>query len=283
MSASADSIATAVDRRAAVVAWWDRHLVVRRAVLVVCVLGAWELAAVLLDRSILPTLPEFAGAIGPTVASAVYWQALGATVLGWAVGLVAAAVVGIAIGLLIGLSDIADHATRVLIAVLYAVPPITVMPLLVIVYGTTAQMKIMIVFVAALWPLLIHAVDGVHEVDAVAKETARSYHLSRRRRVVFLYLPTASAFIATGLRIAASISLMLGVAVEVITGTPGLGAQIQLRSSNADEPASAFVYFVTAALLGLLVATVFRRIERQAMFWHPSFRRRPTDGRDGRA
>jgi len=248
-------------------------LVVRRGALLIASLLVWQIAAAAIDNEAFPTVTHFAVAVGEVARTSAYWVSLGQTLAAWAIGLSAAVLVGVPIGLLIGLNTVVDHATRVTVAALQAIPSIVLVPLLVLIYGTTLQMKIILVFIAASWPLLMQSSYGAREVDHVAKETARSYRLTRIDQARYLYLPSASAFVATGLRIAATIALLVTIGSEIVTSAPGIGLQIQLGESNG-QPDRAFVYFVTASLLGLLIATAFRRIERLALFWHPAHRAR---------
>ncbi|MFI9386668.1 ABC transporter permease [Kutzneria sp. NPDC052558] len=253
---------------------WTRSRALRRFTLVLLALCCWQAAALLIHNDVFPTVPAFLAAAAQDLPTAQLWQSVGATLAGWSLGLLVAAVIAVPAGLLIGLSTTLDVATRISISFLQAIPSIVLLPLTVLVLGATLPMKVVLVAIAATWPLLMHAIYGVREVDHVAKETAHSYHLGRHLRALFLYLPSAGAFVATGLRISATIGLMVGIAAEVLSSTPGIGEQILLRGSNGADPASAFVYFVAAALLGMTISVVFRRIERAALFWHPSQRNR---------
>jgi len=262
--------ATAAERT---VSLWSSSRVLRRAALLVVCLAGWQAGALALHNPVVPTVPEFVAAAGRELPTTIYWTSLGNTVAGWAIGLGVAALVAIPLGMVIGLSAVLDHATRTTIGFLQATPSIVLLPLVVLMYGTTLQMKIILVAMAAFWPLLIQSTYGIREVDRVAKETARSYRLRRRDRVLFLYLPSAAPFVATGLRLAASIGLAVNIAAEVLASPPGLGQQILLRTSNADDPASAFVYFITAAVLGMAIAAGFRGMERALLFWNPAHRK----------
>jgi len=252
---------------------WSSSRALRRVTLLIVCLAGWQAIALALDNPVVPTVPDFFAAAAHDVTTAVYWSSLGNTVAGWAIGLGIAALIAVPLGMIIGLSTVLDHSTRIIVGFLQATPSVVLLPLVVLVYGTTIQMKIILVAIAAFWPLLIQSTYGIREVDRVAKETARSYRLRRRDRVLFLYLPSAAAFVATGLRLAASIGLAVNIAAEVLASPPGLGQQILLRTSNADDPASAFVYFVTAAVLGVLIAGLFRGIEQAALFWNPAHRK----------
>lgn len=252
---------------------WRTRTPVRRIALLLLILAAWQAVALLLRTDNLPTVPHFLAAAVQVLQTAEFWSALALTGAGWAAGLAVSAILGIGIGILIGVSTVLDRATRIPIAVFYAVPSITLVPLFLLLFGSTMQMKIIITAIAVIWPVILHAQAGVREVDAVARATARSYRLPHRHVVLYLYLPSAVPIIATGIRIAASISLQIAIACEVVAGVPGLGSRILLLSINSDDPAPAFVYFMAAATLGLCIALGFRRIERAALFWHPSQRK----------
>lgn len=244
---------------------------IRLLALVIVSLAGWQLAAMALNTTALPTLPDFVIAAVNVVGTSTFWYSVGQTLLGWAIGLVLSACVAIPVGLLIGNSIVIDKMTRIPIDILRAVPLIVLTPLVVLQLGATTSAKVFLIFVGSIWHLLIQTSYGAREVDSVARQTAISYHLTRFQRVRFLYLPSAAPFIATGLRLSAIVGLLIAIGVELITGTAGLGLQILTLGANA-RSASAFVYFIAASILGLVITLTFRRIERAALFWHPRYR-----------
>jgi ABC-type nitrate/sulfonate/bicarbonate transport system permease component len=239
--------------------------------LILLVLVAWQLVATVVDNPVLPDVPAFIVEAAATVTTPLFWSSVGSTLIGWGIGLGLAVLVGVPFGLLIGYLPILDHATRVTIDVCRSLPLIAVVPLLVLNFGTTMTTKVILVFLAAVWPLIIHAGYGAREVDLIAKETASSYGLTRWQRIRFLYYPSSLGIIATGLRISAIIALGVCIGVELITSTAGLGLEI-LRSGANGDPSVAFVYFIAASFVGLIITMVFERIERRALFWSPKFR-----------
>lgn len=245
--------------------------IVRGLALLVLSLLAWQLAATIIDNQVLPGLPEFATAASQAVTTPTYWAAIGQTLLGWALGLAAATIIGVPLGLLIGNIPILDRSTRITIDVFRSLPLIVVTPILVLNFGTTLFTKSLLVFLATLWFMILHASYGAKEVDRVAKETAASYHLTRAQKFRFLYVPSAAGFIATGLRISAIVALGVCIGVELITSVPGLGLEI-LRSSSNARHALAFFYFITASVVGLGITQLFQQVEHAALFWHPKFR-----------
>src|SRR5919206_588807 len=71
-------------------------------------------------------------------------------------------------------------------------------------------------------------------VDPVATDTARSFGFSRTQRLFRVTLPSAVPYIATGLRIASAVSLILTVTAELVIGSPGLGRSINVARSGGD-------------------------------------------------
>ncbi len=109
----------------------------------------------------------------------------------------------------------------------------------------------------------------------MAKDTARAFGLgwgARLRRVV---LPSCAPYLATGLRISASVALILVVTGEYIVGVPGLGAEVLVAYSGGAYD-RLYALIVVAGLLGLAVNLGFHAVERRALSWHPSHR--PPEG-----
>jgi ABC-type nitrate/sulfonate/bicarbonate transport system permease component len=119
----------------------------------------------------------------------------------------------------------------------------------------------------AIWFILLQTMYGVHQVDAVARDVARAYQFRARDRVFRLVLPSAAPFIATGIRLAATVSLLLVIGGELIGGAPGIGSQITLRQQAAQIPAM-YVYIVVAGVLGVVLNLIMLKIERRVLRWH---------------
>jgi ABC-type nitrate/sulfonate/bicarbonate transport system permease component len=112
---------------------------------------------------------------------------------------------------------------------------------------------------------------GVHQVDPVARDVARAYRFRRRERVFAVVLPSAAPFVATGVRIAATMSLLLAVGAELIGNAPGLGQSISGAEQNGDIP-QMYAYIVVTAVLGVLINLALLRVERRTLRWHAAHR-----------
>jgi ABC-type nitrate/sulfonate/bicarbonate transport system permease component len=189
----------------------------------------------------------------------------------WAIGLTLATLFAVPLGMLFGAVDVLYRASRFTIDFLRSVPPVSIIPLAILMYGATVKMAIFLIIFAAGWPLLLQTVYGIHEVDPLVRDVAASYQLRLRRRALVVSLPSAAPFMATGLRLAATFSLLIAVGAGVIGGAPGVGAAIVQAEQTGHVP-EMFVYIVTAGLLGLLINLIMSRLERRVLFWHHAYR-----------
>ncbi len=200
-----------------------------------------------------------------------FWLNIGLTLEGWALGLGIAICLAFPAGVLIGSSQVLYRMVRAPIEFLRPIPSVAMIPLAVLVFGTDLPNTIFLVTFACFWPLLFQAIYGVQEVDPIAQDTARSFGFDRLARLWYVVLPSASPYLATGLRIASSVALILAVTSELIVGAPGLGQAVLVAQSSGDYPLM-YALIVVAGLLGLGLNELFRRLERGGLRWHTSVR-----------
>lgn len=201
-----------------------------------------------------------------------FWGALGNTLKGWASGLGLAIVIAVPLGVLIGANEWVFRSVRFVIDFLRPIPSIALLPLLMLVVGIQPALRTYMVALSALWPLLFQTMYGVQDVDPIARDMARSYRVGPVRRFFSVSLPGAAPFIATGLRLAVSVALLLAVGTEMVVGLPGLGYQI-ITAQYAGQLDRMYAFVAASGLLGMLITALFTRVERRALRWHPSQRR----------
>ena len=233
----------------------------------------WQVISVTdtVDRTSFPPPTEVAGALMRVLGESTFWTALGETAESTALGLLISVAIALPLGALLGLSEVAFRSTRLVIEFLKPIPVVALLPLALLMYGTTLQMKLVLIVFGTLWPLLMQIVYGVQDVDPVAAETARAYRLNRRRRVLALVLPSAAPFIATGLRVAGVTALLLSIVTELVGGAPGLGLEIT-RSQSAADFDELYALVVITGLLGIAVNAGLRAVERRTLRWLPEHR-----------
>jgi ABC-type nitrate/sulfonate/bicarbonate transport system permease component len=224
-----------------------------------------------LPRDHFPPISETLSTLGEQLGEGSFWEAVGNTLQGWALGLGIAAALAIPIGIVIGSSSLLYRASRGVIEFLRPIPSVALIPLAILIYGTGLESKVFLAAFAAFWQLIVATLYGVQDVDPVATDTARSFGFSRLQRLFRVTLPSAIPYIATGLRIASAVSLILTVTAELVIGAAGLGRAINVARSGGNEELM-YALIITTGILGVLLNLIFVRAERRVLRWHPSQR-----------
>ncbi|WP_433797205.1 ABC transporter permease [Actinoplanes sp. CA-252034] len=216
--------------------------------------GLWDVLRLvhLLPPTATPAGRDVAAALASPEVRGGLAAAVGHTVTAWAAGVLLAAVVGIAAGLATGLSRWADAASRVVVDFLRPIPAVALIPVAIVVAGIGVPMQALLVAFACLWPLLISTRFGVRDVDPMLVETGRVLGASGARLIATVTVPAAAPAIRTGLRTAAGLGIVVAVAVELVTGSPGLGSFIGLQLQGG-QIAAAYTGILAAGLLGAAV------------------------------
>ncbi|MDA0182915.1 ABC transporter permease [Solirubrobacter phytolaccae] len=240
-------------------------------VLAVLVLIELVVRVGLLPSRYFPPMTETFAALVGQLGESGYWTAIAHTLEGWAIGLGIAIVIAVPLGLALGFNDYLYRAARPIIEFLRPVPSVALIPLAILIYGTGLQSKVFLVAFASVWPLLIQTIYGARDLDPIQLETARSFRISRRDRVLRVTLMGAVPYIATGLRISSATALILAITAELIIGSAGLGREINIaRQGGANDLMYALI--ITTGLIGWGLNTLFSRGERRVLHWHPSHR-----------
>ncbi|MGB3441571.1 MAG: ABC transporter permease [Actinophytocola sp.] len=218
-----------------------------------------------------PPTSEILGTLAEQAGRGEFWVAVGDTLRTWLLGLVIAIALGVAIGVVIGSVPVLRTATASTIEFLRPIPSVALIPLVVVLYGSAVEATLILVVYAAFWQVLIQTLAGVADIDPVAADTARSYHLNRWARIRWLVWPTALPYVVTGVRLAATVALILTITGELVIGSPGLGQEIANARSSGAVPVM-YALIVVTGVFGVAANVVTRAAERKALAWHPSVR-----------
>lgn len=239
----------------------------------VAAIGLWQIAATVgpLASSPLPSATDAIGALITILGTPEMWQATLDTLIMGVSGLVLAAVIGVTLGVGIGVSPLAMHATRVPLEFLKPIPPIVILPIVVLVLGPTTSMGIFLVFFGCFIAIAVQSSAGVFDTDPVAKATGRSYGMGRGEILRNIVLPSALPYIGTALRVAAPTALIVAVVAGLLGGGPGLGRSLLLSQISGNQP-QLFAYVLVLGILGLIIQWLTQRGERRLLHWHPQYR-----------
>jgi NitT/TauT family transport system permease protein len=198
-----------------------------------------------------------------------FWTAIASTLTNWAEGLAIAVGFGAVAGLVLGALPWAEHAVRPLIEFLRPIPSVILLPLVLLAVQDSHGTEVVLVAFAALWPVLINTVYGIGEVDPLAVQTLRSFGFGPVAVAWRVSLPSAAPFIVTGVRIAASVSFVVAVAVELIgSGMNGIGNYLVQEESGTASVVPLLAVAVLSGVIGLLLNAVLAGADRRVFRWH---------------
>ncbi|MCO5970484.1 ABC transporter permease [Actinoallomurus soli] len=192
-----------------------------------------------------------------------------ATIKAWALGLAIAVGAGVLLGLLLGGLPVVGTAVRGVLEFLRPIPSVALIPLVSLLLGTGLATETTLIVYAAIWPVLFNTIYGLQDVDPVAKETLRTFGFGKVAIMWRVSLPAAAPFIATGVRLAAAVALILAVGTEILSGFgSGLGIFIGQAEQGLDGARDVLAGTVWAGALGLVINTVLVQCERRLFRWH---------------
>ncbi len=187
------------------------------------------------------------------------------------IGYAAALVLGIGLGMLIGASRTLRAVVEPLLEFLRAVPPPVLVPILMLVAGIGDVMKVLVIVSGCLWPVLLNTVAGVRAVDEVLTDTCRSYRIRGGLRVWHLMVRSASPQIVAGARQALSIGIILMVISEMFAASSGIGFTV-IQFKDGFRIPQMWSGVLLLGLLGVLLAVLFRLVERRVLGWYHGIR-----------
>jgi len=181
-------------------------------------------------------------------------------------GYLAGCASGIALGVIMGL----NHTVRVmiypLVALLYPIPKIAILPLIMLVFGIGEMSKIVIVAIGSFFLVLINTLHGVDSVAKIYHDVAQVYCIKKHNFILRVILPGASPAIFTGLKLAIGYSLVIVVAAEFSGADAGIGYLIWQSWETFSIKAMYAGIFVIGAL-GLAFSLTLNFLERRLTPW----------------
>ena len=228
----------------------------------------WEIAirAGLGDRRFVPAPSDIAERFYLlTISGELPWHVL---VTMWRIvaGYLIGVIPGVALGLLMAMSRGVRITVDPLVAALFAIPKVALMPLILLAFGFGEASKIVVVAIGAFFPVIVNSYAGAANIEKIYIDVARNYGASRYimfTRVVFF---GALPMIFSGLRVALAISFIIGTAAEFVAAKSGIGYLIW-TSWELLKVDAMFVGIVTIGLLGVITSTVFLEVERVVIPW----------------
>ncbi len=244
-----------------------------RAASVAAALGLWQLLTGLdvdlwLRFSQFPTVADIARAFADRLAGDDYWTDLTDSLTRILTGFLLAAVLGVATGVLVARSRLAEDLLGTVLEVVRPVPAIALVPVAILLFPSNEQGIVFITFTAAFFPVLVSTRHAVRALNPVWEEAVSTLGGGRWRILGSVVLPGALPGIFGGLSVGIGVSWICVISAEMISGQYGVGYRTWQDYTVVDYP-GVFGGLVTIGVLGWLTSTAVELLGRRLTHWLP--------------
>src|SRR6202035_1068378 len=233
---------------------------------VVVVLGIWQIAGAHVNPILLATPTRVWSAFISLIQSGTLGPAFLRAMEVLAVGFAIAAVVGIAVGILMGRSSVVRRILNPYVSFFQATPLIALTPLVVIWTGIGFDSEVLITVLLGVWSVIINTEEGVRNTPRTLLDMARVYHASELSVVRNVAVPNAVPYIFAGLRIALAKSLIGVIIAEMDVSLKGLGGLIQ-NSGDAFQTAPLLAAIICSSVVGVIGTIILEVLRRRIAPW----------------
>ena len=208
------------------------------------------------------------GTLWQMFASGAIWAPLGVSAAAFAIGLAVAIVVGLPLGVVLGRSKTLNAMFDPFVTAFNATPRLVFLPLVMLWLGIGMWSKIAIVFLGAVFPLLINTHEGVRNADKVLINVVRSFGATEWDVARLVVIPNSLPFIVVGLRLAIGRAILGVVVAEFFGAQAGLGV-IMVRAASSFNVDVVFAGLIVFAGLSLIMTGLVKVLEDRMSRWRP--------------
>ncbi|MFF8014052.1 ABC transporter permease subunit [Streptomyces sp. NPDC007929] len=236
-------------------------------------LGLWQALTSLdvdlwLRFSQFPTVTDVARTFAARVSGPDYWTDLTDSLTRILTGFLLAAVLGVATGVLVARSRLAEDLLGPVLEVIRPIPAIALVPVAILLFPSNEQGIVFITCTAAFFPVLVSTRHAVRALTPVWEEAVRTMGGGRWRVLVSVVLPGALPGVFGGLSVGIGVSWICVISAEMISGQYGVGYRTWQDYTVVDYP-GVFVGMVTIGVLGWLTSTAVELLGRRLTRWLP--------------
>lgn len=238
---------------------------------VLLALGVGELVgrSGLVDPTFVPPTSVVLARMATLLGDSRFLTDLAATVRAWLLALTVCACGGVTLGLLLGSFRVLEQALRLPVEFARSIAPTAIVPLVMLLVPGDTSGKVLVAGFAGLWPVVFNTLYAVRDTDPLAVQTARVFGFGRLAVVTRVVLPSAAPFVATGVRIATTVTLLVVIATELFSGArQGLGVFILRGQESLSSMPDVIAGAGYAALLGFAGNGLVELLERRLLGWH---------------
>ena len=226
----------------------------------------WEVTGQIMDSTLIPPLSRIGAAWWKLLASGKLAANLTLSLTTLAAGFFLAVAIGIVIGLLMGRFRAVEHFLDLYVNVLMSAPTTAFVPVLIMWFGLGVESRIAVVFLFAVFVIIINTMTGVKQVDSVLVEMARSFGAKEKEIFFKIILPAAMPAIMAGVRLGMGRAVKGMVTAEMLLTLTGIGAMImQYGSSFATD--SLFAVILTILIIAMITMRAVQWLDRRLTGW----------------
>ncbi len=238
---------------------------------VVAFLAIWQFVAFrrVMPELFLPGPSDIAVAFSAYVAKGQIWNDVWVSGQELVLGFVLAIIVGLPVGMAMGWYRRFSLALDPFVTFFNAIPRVSLTPLFIIWFGIGINSKLAVVFLGAVFAILINAGVGVRNLDPALIKAARSFGANDLQLFRTVVLPGCVPYILAGFRLGLAHALTGVVVAELVAAQAGIGLMMATAGATF-QTSRVFVGLVIIAATGVLITYGFSRIERRFQSWKPT-------------
>jgi ABC-type nitrate/sulfonate/bicarbonate transport system permease component len=244
----------------------DRWIAGAATLLVVIAFWQFGASAGFISTLFLSSPVSIAETLWHLIVSGELWRHLSASLARLLIGWITGTIFGVGMGIAAGLWSATRSPVMAIVAALFPIPKIALVPLFIIWFGIGEGSKIVTIALGVFFPTVISTMGGVDNVPRNLIRMGQSFGLSTRTIIRAIILPGAMPAILSGFRVTASIAIVLLVAAEMIGADSGIGAFV-LSAGNLYDTDALLAGIVVLSMLGLVVSGLIGVLERVLLRW----------------
>jgi len=226
----------------------------------------WEISGRALESSLIPPLSQIGAAWWKLFASGKLLSHLSLSLVTLAAGFFLAVGVGITVGVLMGRFRAVEYFLDLYVNSLMSAPATAFVPVLILWFGLGIESRVAVVFLFAVFVIIINTMTGVKQVDVVLVEMARSFG-AREKEIFFkVVLPASLPAIMAGVRLGMGRAVKGMVTAEMLLTLTGVGAMI-MQYGSAFATDSLFAVILTVLLIAMVATQLVQWLDRRLTGW----------------
>lgn len=228
---------------------------------------AWCIVASFYPAYILPQPWDVANEAVRWISDGSLWRHLEASLYEEAGGFALATLVALLLGSLAGLSNRFREFISPLNSLFMAIPPVAWAPLTMIIFGLGYWSIVMVIFIAAVFPMAITLQEGIQSIRGGEVRAARTLGANTSQIILHVYVPASLPFVTAALRIGFSQAWRALVAAEMIGASKGIGWMVSMGGQIGNSSQVLLGIVIIGLIAWLMETFAFKRLEKHYQTW----------------